>query len=93
MNGIRTQGTVILLRPEFVEEARKLAATNSENYHTFPYMQPRYAKSTGRAKCRCCGQAIAKNEEAIKFSWDFHNQCGYTAVYVWLHKDCQAVRP
>jgi len=28
--------------------------------------------ATGRSRCRCCGERIAKGEEALFFVWDFH---------------------
>lgn len=42
-------------------------------------------KATGRARCRCCGDKIAKGTDEIRFYWDF-NGCGsWTAVECHIH--------
>ena len=61
--------------------------------HVIEYGQPEIVTATGRARCRCCGQKIAKDETALKFFFDF-NGCGsWTAQEVQMHvSGCQEAR-
>lgn len=49
-----------------------------------------YRPATGRAKCRVCGETIAKGERAIHFYWDFASGGSYTCTPVWIHAACDA---
>lgn len=45
--------------------------------------------SSGRAKCRCCGQKIAKGELAKTVYVSFNdNYASYTQTKVWMHEKC-----
>lgn len=52
------------------------------------------ATATGRARCRCCGETIAKGEAAFVGWFDFTGNYGsWTSQRIWLHEHaCQAVR-
>ena len=39
--------------------------------------------------CNCCGEAIAKGAEALRFYWDFHGRGSYTRSVACIHPDCQ----
>lgn len=42
-------------------------------------------KATGRARCRCCGERIAKGADEVRFYWDFTGSGSWTAVECHIH--------
>lgn len=48
--------------------------------------------ATGRARCRACGEPIAKGEQALVGYYDFSGNYGsWTSVRIWIHQnECQA---
>ncbi len=49
------------------------------------YGTPEFVTSSGRARCRCCGEKIAKGEEELKFAYDFHGCGSWTATESHMH--------
>lgn len=48
--------------------------------------------ATGRSRCRCCGEKIAKGTRAIHFNYDFVGCGSWTISSCWIHaEECESV--
>ncbi len=86
----KTFDTINKYNVERIREACKVWRLESDGRRTFncwaiEYGQPEIVVATGRARCRCCGQKIAKGETVLKFSYDFHGCGSWTAQTVHMH--------
>lgn len=44
-----------------------------------------HVEASGRARCKACGQKIAKGEPCLRFAWDFRGCGSWTAQTVHMH--------
>jgi hypothetical protein len=55
--------------------------------------RPEREEATGRARCRSCGQRIAKGAPVIRWAHDYQGSGSWTAIQSFVHADdCGAGR-
>lgn len=76
-----------LIDPHYIELIRH---PDPHRRNPIEYGELEQATATGRARCRSCGQKIAKGAPELRFFWDFTGSGSWTAVEVHIHREnCQ----